>query len=1612
MNFLKRYAPYLIAGAVAAAAIPAGVFWYSGQQSSSRELLTGMSHDSKSYFNRQAQTDLTYPAAANKYVSCLMQEAAGNITCSTEAGNVTLNVTGSPAYSLHTNIPRSGGFTQQAIGYNGTNSFHQATDAGVGDQTTNNFSVSFWLISYGNPAASQRLIAKRSGAIGFEIYASTDGTGTLGYFLGDAGGFNATNGVCSAVLNIPGIHFMTLSFRRDGVLSCYRNGISGGGGDAINARSGSITNAAMLTIGATSGGASFLNAGIAGLIISNGETTLAEHTAMYKAFKVPTGVTFTQTTATKYPLPSVPGFGERLGIYAAGQWPVMYSANLVNTGNNPLGLGFPAYKARTNIVGYPNEISSWSTWAAGGAVTLTADTTEAPDGSMTADSIAWPDGFSASVYKNAVGAGNYAAGDYVCGSAYIKRISGTCTTVTMTAGTGLLLGSIAALSSSWQRLSGCAQATVTAKTPMFTRDPVANPCVIAISDVSLVVNGSRDRLSGSPPCTACVGNVNCTCNASQYSQSWATKTTYMPNALERLEGTAAVAIAPEVHDSTTKRQVWSLGNIAELNEGIQPSFLVKNIGGGPTAVAKGKPLEILAERREYRAGYDSRDGQTNTNPRKYTGFSMKINSGSYYYQPIVLENKLLTASIDQFTPAEQKGLYASNFYVGGTTSTDGLDGVIESANLYARPAMVVETSDPNLVTSLDFTGPAYMQNASIPRLSCLGASAANCWIWDMGEYGGAIYDRINGISLAAASNVSYQNFSGLIARGQGRRGINFDGSTEYIRAANTTINNLGLSSVVTFEAVIDGNIRSTAAANVILDTNKYTASTGGYILYESIAKAVQFIIDKDGLGNRVTLASNDSLTDGIHYIAVVATWDGTKWNPVLYVDGVPWAATVNHFGAESATITNTNAFTIGASAAGTNFFSSSIYEVSITKKAYSAGEILARYKQLVQQGTYFSDDATTVAHYKLNEHAVTNGVGIKDNFSSNHLTVVAGSPDPQYQPLPWPGGSGLVKPAIGYSGAYTSYHSGGTAIQITQGTDFSYGAWARHTGSTASDDMIIYKGGVSRFESGITAATGIPRCAIVDKAAASVTKSWATSINDDRFHLVLCKVHYTDALHCVVSISVDGANFIDSAVSSCEIDPNASPIYVGYIGSASNSEQLSGLGIWNSYALTNADAVTLYGSANNDPTGAGITYTRTSTGAKGVCYDTVNDPIKGLQVTCFGDNKVPYAYLSSATSIPGNERMGLMLPAHSALTNTTWFSEDVNDGVNYSCNKNTIVSNTAISPDGSSTAESVETQADNVIHYCLSNIGNAVTLAQNEYADWSIYVKKAGTSGTYLGVATYSGAADAYSRINVNLNTGAIIRTCNDDAARMTVVSSSIQGAANGWLRVSMRTQCQAVGGCTPVYGQWAIMNTDAAVCNESFAGTANHKIYIWGKQLIKNYSSALPAPYCPALAGANQTCNAPTALYLPAASIAGWTRAQGVINTISYYSLATGRVFDLYNAANDNGRIFSTTGADILYLYNDSAVLQQRLAVTSNNLGVLNGQTTVFDSASAFYNTTRRAYAGMFSSTYAGPAPTYTTDTSSAWSPATGTNLYLGNVNGASYIDGYLGNVSIWGAR
>jgi hypothetical protein len=1552
-----------------------------GGKPSVRQELVGHEQDSNQYTG--GANGLTCPALATKCWHWDMQATSGAIVDDMSGDSESLAVVNSPLFSRHTSIPLNGEFSK-GIYYSG-NAAHTAGDGDAGNITTNDFTISAWVrIPIGVAGTNPNLVFKYNVSNrGYQFFY----TGTV-FRMGitDAGGGSNCS---SAVVTVKdgAWHLITIAVDRDDQAFFYFDDqdISV---VAACGRTGTLDFSQAMSIGNHGINLNRPWTGtIAEVLIANNLATQAEHNAWYAKFTPPSDVTYAQTTTRKWPLGSDGTFGQVLGVFLGDatypQWPVSIATSLIDSVKSPLGTGFPGYDATTNVMGRVNEFDQWTEI---GSVDCDADanTVEAPDGTMTADKCTVVAG-NARVQKDVVGGGVVLAGERWCGSVYSKIISGTCTGLHMHLDgdhTAIQFDMDQVVADGWKRWSFCSSETGEDKgMNIHTKPAASDDCVFALADAQF----EAEKIT--PSCTACTGDSNCSCNASYYAQSWSSKEHYMKDSLARGEIIAVAAADRSSDTSVSNRTLYELGNIATITEGVQPSFVYRNQAGGVEHVVRGKPFQAAEEKREYTASWNHDNELTNTAIN--AGFA--INDS---YQPATLSTRSITGT-DSMVPASKRDVNAYTVTVGCDSSgANCYNGVIESARYFARPAQKIRVADTKHVITIDTTGPAYLNGASVDKANCLGVAAGNCWIWPLSEFSGtSVYDSSNGIELARSGTPYTGVFTGFVSRGQGRKGTRFlRASAEYVRASANSITNIGSSDTATLSILL--SLQGTANNLDVVGSSNGTADAGFGFYIDDFPHYRCCVSDGT---NRACGTYNGAAADksGLYHIACVYERTAGTWlRPKVYINAVQ--KDTHTFGTlPTGDADNELPFTVGNTGAGTNYFDGEIYEVQVTTTAKTGAQILTDYKRSVHDGRPWVDDANVVAHYYMNESEITNGVGLKDHSGNdNHLTVVNATPDPLYIDAPWPMGSGVNRTSA-YIGTSNSefVDSGAAACDIGTG-DFSFSFWARHVDHGIGNPYAVYKG-----EDGWLAYYS------------EGSNSWVVRIDTNKNHSFSDADVEHDNLWHFYSFSVDRDGNVtyrrdaeSAATTACLTETDLSSTSSFTIGGTSDAASnawegsLANVMVLKGYLITQNDHDSLYGakSPHDD-----LTYARTSTWSKGICYETIPDPIEGVRVTCFADNQVPYGYLSDLCSLPGNSRMCTGLPMHATVINTIDDSEYISG---WSNNNTTDVENAAIAPDGTLTADEVASSAAVATHY-VSKTG--VNRADGEWETMSYYLKQD------------PGSTAQWVRIQHGVGAGAHGFFINYDIANYTVgtagtwgtwwinASSSIHDAGNGWVRLSTTAQCDNGAGCsgTVLIG---FLNGDVGGNIPSFGDATTDTIHVWGMQVVVD--THRDGLYCPTSTTASSTCSAPVSNYVAAASISGWDRSNGIIASVIYPGSATGYAFDLHNGTNLNGAVRHISPTTEAWIYNSAGVLQQRVAKTNAVVDATIGTLVVYDSQSAFYDTTRRCYGRNFSSTYTGVWDTYTTDTAANWTAAASTDLWLGSDESAgNQIDGFVASVSVW---
>jgi hypothetical protein len=1045
-----------------------------------------------------------------------------------------------------------------------------------------------------------------------------------------------------------------------------------------------------------------------------------------------------------------------------------------------------------------------------------------------------------------------------------------------------------------------------------------------------------------------------------------------------MEIISAGTAAPMLHAATGKRAMWTMGRYAQLAEGQQPSFSYWGHSGTIEALVKGKPLQIDEEYRSYISGWNLADGLTNTTPRLYASMAMDINrSGTHSYQP-----QILNAQQNSGVEATQGDLQNQTFVIG--CDLDGAncyDGIVESARVYARPAQKIMVADPVHLLSADFTGPAWLQSGAIPDLCAFdfGVADANRWCWNMADFGGdQIIDKVNGVALAATGTPEYQVNSGLLARGHGRRGVHFTRATpEYVQGATTSVLEPGNVQGLSF--AIYGRFPENLNYQRFGSSGK---NGNGYGAYFTALGAVACNLTISG-DRRNCTAPTASLIAGKPFV-VTCSWDrnGDPWaDPVMTINGEVISCSAGGT-APSGSVVNANKFTIGA--AGDELtvaeaWDGEIYEVMVIYDTLSTAQALALYKQSIHDGVYWTEPDNTAAHYKMNEGFVLNGIGLLDHSgNSNTLSVVSGTPDPQYRDMPWPAGTGITAPAVMYNVVGDKHETSAAGVMLpSSGETFSGFAWFRaSTPATATMNVAVKGTSAPGWRIVISSANHQPYFYIYTSGGTrSITR--AVVVDDGLWHAIAWKAVW-DGSNWTPSLAVDGQTFAAASAISGDFSGSESAFALG--ASTDGGSQLKSVAMWKGYALTDADVAQLYSA--NGPV-ASLTYARTSTGAKGICYETAQDLVDGPRVTCFADGKVPYAYSSDMCGLPGNDRLCLAEPVHAAVANNCIESEAI-DG--WSMSLATVTADAHIAPDGTKTADTIKEDGTVASTHYVWQPSVATTVAQYTASG---FFKALNRDWVYLW---YSGSAK-----NPTAYLNAATCTVGATSAAVDSTETSLSGT---WCRFKMTWTHNAAES-----KQFYIFIAEADG-DTNFDGGTQDSVAVWGVQVALTGNN-INFPYCPTDTS-TQTCGAASSNYIAAANLTGWDKEEGVISSVYYTNAVANHVWR-WKPTSIGAFLL---GRNEFQAFNSSSVLQQYVWWSGATQTQPLGSVVMFDSQEAFYGTRRSALRG-YGSDYGGLAPTYSTDTGANWTQDTGGDFHMGmNHVGGAFTEGYLSNVCIWKDR
>jgi len=254
-----------------------------------------------------------------------------------------------------------------------------------------------------------------------------------------------------------------------------------------------------------------------------------------------------------------------------------------------------------------------------------------------------------------------------------------------------------------------------------------------------------------------------------------------------------------------------------------------------------------------------------------------------------------------------------------------------------------------------------------------------------------------------------------------------------------------------------------------------------------------------------------------------------------------------------------------------------------------------------------------------------------------------------------------------------------------------------------------------------------------------------------------------------------------------------------------------------------------------------------------------------------------------------------------------------------------VTANSTTAPDGTTTAETLTETATTAAHYIIQT--NSTFTSGLPYI-YSVYVKK-GTGASardfiQLGFTATPFGSNAYA--NFNISTGSVTLT------GAGVSSASITDAGNGWWRCAIfDTPTSTASGSVFI----TCITTSTAVLVESFAGSVDANVFIWGAQLEQRS----------AVSAYTVTTTAPITNYIPALQTAAAGVARFEHNPVTGESLGLE-----IEEQRTNLNIYSDDFAN-------AAWTKTRASITSNTIispdGTLNGDKLVEDTTATNTHTT-----------------------------------------------------------
>jgi hypothetical protein len=329
------------------------------------------------------------------------------------------------------------------------------------------------------------------------------------------------------------------------------------------------------------------------------------------------------------------------------------------------------------------------------------------------------------------------------------------------------------------------------------------------------------------------------------------------------------------------------------------------------------------------------------------------------------------------------------------------------------------------------------------------------------------------------------------------------------------------------------------------------------------------------------------------------------------------------------------------------------------------------------------------------------------------------------------------------------------------------------------------------------------------------------------------------------------------------------------------------------------------------------------------------------------------------------------------------YSEQLNNVIWSTAGNVTLTANTAVAPDGTTTADTMTEVATNATHR-IEYITSGTSVA-NQYTV-SFYVKVAsGAPWFRLSVTDSLGAHEVNAWFD--LTNG--VNGSTSVVGSAVIASRSITAVGNGWYRCVMTGT--VTGGTGVVYSYNALANADLAI---SYLGSTSRAVYLWGAQLE---AGSFATSYIPTLASSV-------------------TRSADVasVNTLSpWFNATEGTLFAEYSfygadSAYNNTPAMLTDGTENNYIaifgYSSAYGWVQASGATSAGLTV--GGTTAI-------NTTYKAAVAYKTDDFAFSLSGISPATDSSGSVPTVTSMLLGRrVSSSKPLHGHIRRVAYFPRR